>query len=102
MLPPGKATKREHLESVERQTGKRPGALDGPQLPLVLAHLWEYWSDLNLGRGYGDMGAQPLSYRDLAAWSTIKQIDNLSSLEMDVVLAIDREWFVARAAQQKT
>ena len=49
LTEPGQSSKRTHLESVERQTGKRPAELDGQECPYELEYLMYWWSEIHDG-----------------------------------------------------
>ena len=60
-------TLREHLESVQKQTGQRPEELDGPVLPPETRHWWLWWQELAEGRQNG-FAVSPITWLDIAAW----------------------------------
>jgi hypothetical protein len=93
---PDGATKRDHLESVERQTGKRPAALDGPELPAWGRHIFAAWIDLHAGRGGNGMGPNPIAWADLAAWAALTGTEP-SPFEVRTIMAIDRAWLEEQA-----
>ena len=81
-------TERQHLEEVERQSGRTPLALQGTEFPELLGYVWTAFLLLNQGRGQGFNGPLPLSFQDMLAWqqltneyllpwevSTIKRLD---------------------------
>jgi hypothetical protein len=41
---------RDHYEQVERQTGKRPPELIGPEFPRKMSHIWSAFIDLSATR----------------------------------------------------
>lgn len=87
----------EHLEAVERQTGKRPPALDVEELPAWGAHLYAIWSEIAAGRGApGFSGPTRLSWADLAAWQQLTG-SALEPVEARIVLHLDRAWIEERA-----
>jgi hypothetical protein len=89
-------TQRVHLESVERQTGRRPVDLDGPELPGDGSHIWYWFMDLSAGRGSNGFGPNPISWLDLLAWATLTgQIARPA--EIEAIMALDRVWLAAQA-----
>jgi hypothetical protein len=81
-------TERQHLEEVERQSGRTPLALQGTEFPELLEYVWTAFLLLNQGRGQGFNGPLPLSFQEILAWqqltdtyllpwevSTIKRLD---------------------------
>src|SRR5690606_35023770 len=57
------AAKRGHPESIRK--------LEGPPVPAALAYLWEYFSELEMGRRVGMNGREPLTYESIDAWSRL-------------------------------
>ena len=83
-------TERQHLEEVERQSGRTPLALQGTEFPELLGYVWTAFLLLNQGRGQGFNGPLPISFQDILAWqqltneyllpwevSTIKRLDTV-------------------------
>jgi hypothetical protein len=94
-LPRKGGRKRDHLESVARQLGRRPAGLDGPQLPAWGEHIWSAWLDLHQGRRVGFNGAEPLSWADLDAWSRLTGAE-MRPDEVALLMRVDREFFAVR------
>lgn len=65
-MPDG-STVRQNLESVARQTGRRPEGLDGPELPPAGYQIWDWFMELNTTRQVG-MGLSPITYSDMQAF----------------------------------
>lgn len=86
---------------MERQTGRRPKDLDGPDCPAWGAHVWLWWCDLHRGRGIGGMGPAPISWSDLAAWSALTGAEP-TPVEVSLIMDIDGAWMEAVAADAKT
>jgi len=91
---PDGATEREHLLSVERQTGRRLIALDGPALPADGAHVWAWFFELSAGRGSNGLGPNPISYLDLLAWTVLTGTITRPA-EIEAIMALDRAWLAA-------
>jgi len=68
-------TLREHLEQVERQTGKRPMELNGPEFPTLLSHIWSAFIHLSSTRGVGMSGALPITYTEIKDYEHLMGID---------------------------
>lgn len=64
-------TKREHLLSVERQTGKRPAGLDGPECPAELRYLIEWFIELSVFRRAGFAAPERISPLDIAGYALL-------------------------------
>lgn len=62
---------RVHLEGVERQTGRRPAQLDGPECPELLEGAWRDFLEVSGRRGSGAHGPVPLTWMDLDAWARL-------------------------------
>ena len=72
MSKDAKISNGESLRQVERQTGKRPKALDGPPLPVAARHLWSWFVELNAGRSWIGFRPAALSYTEIDAWVRLK------------------------------
>ncbi len=81
---------------MERQTGRRPPALDGPPIPADGEHVWLWFLDLNAARGSNGFGPNPISYPDLAAWVAMTGIIVMPS-EVAALMALDREYLAEQA-----
>lgn len=81
-------SEREHLEQVERQTGHRPKALDGPDFPLLMSHVWSAFIALSNGRSMGFSGPNPISYQDIKTWKELTDTP-LSSWEIQAIKMVD-------------
>lgn len=95
------APRRDHLLAVERITKKRPPELDGGDLPPEAAHVWSFFIALHRARGSNGMGPNPLSYSDIAAWSSLTGIIIRSS-ELEVLLDIDQAWLSSQAKKSES
>ncbi len=89
--------KRAHLESVARQTGKRPAALDGPEMPRILEYLWAWFNEISYGRGQTGFGPARLSWHDIAAWCALQRLCP-ENWELKALMMLDAAWFRAMHA----
>lgn len=90
-LQPDGATKRDHCESVFRQTGRMPGEAEGdevPQCPEELEYLWRYFDSMSLRRQYGEAGPQAISSEAVLDWASAHGVE-LSSWEVEVLDSIE-------------
>lgn len=81
-------TEREHLEEVERQTGKTPQALIGPQFPTLVSHIWSAFVSLSSTRTAGFSGPNPITYPDIQAWLTLTN-QVLSPRDIEAIKLLD-------------
>lgn len=81
-------SEREHLEQVERQTGRRPKALEGPSFPVLLSHIWSAFITLNSARTAGFSGVNPITYEQIKAWKELTDTP-LSSWEVEAIKRVD-------------
>ena len=82
---------REHLEQVQKATGRDIQELNGPSIPEVAAYLREIFTDLHKGRSYGMSGGNPLTYEGIWAWCNLSGV-RLSWGEVEIVKMLDAEW----------
>lgn len=82
-------SQREHLESVERQTGRTPKELQGPDFPDLLEYIWSAFIHLSSLRGQGFSGPLPIDYRTISDWMDLTGI-KLSAWEVDTILRLDK------------
>jgi len=89
---PGKdGTLREHLEQVERQTGRKLKELEGPDFPFLLAHLWSAFLDLNNSRTMGAHTANPITYAEIKAYVDLTHTA-LSARDIETIKLLDRKY----------
>ena len=81
-------TEREHLEQVERQTGKTPEPLIGPDFPQELSYIWSVFLHLSNARSVGFSGPNPLSYQEIKAWMEVTD-NNLEPWEVEAIKRLD-------------
>jgi len=81
-------TEREHLEEVERQAGKTPQALIGPQFPTLVSHIWSAFVSLSSARTAGMSGPNPITYPDIQAWLTLTN-QVLSPRDIEAIKLLD-------------
>ena len=81
-------TTREHLEMVERQTGKTPQGLEGTQFPTLVSHIWSAFVALSRSRSVGFSGPNPISYQDIKAWLELTN-QTLSSRDVESIMKLD-------------
>ncbi len=98
-MPDG-TTRRQNLESAERQRGMRPAELDKHPCPAWAAYLWEWWYDLHRGRASSGYGPLPLPHSEILAWSRLTGRFPLLPAELAAIRLLDEAWLDHRLAQQ--
>lgn len=83
-------TEREHLEAVERSTGRRPVALDAPEFPPGVEPLWGAYLELRAAAGSAGFGPARISHVEMEAWARLHGVQ-LSPWEVETLFAIDGE-----------
>jgi len=82
-------TLREHLEQVERQTGKTLEELQGPEFPFPLSNIWSAFIDLSSTRGQGFSGPLHITYNEIKAYMELTGTE-LRPWEVEVIKGLDR------------
>ena len=75
---------------MEKQTGQRPGDLDGVDPPESLFYLWGWFCQLHGQRGSNGFGPNGISFSELDAWGRLTATA-LTPFEVDTLIALDRE-----------
>tara|TARA_R110000772_G_scaffold260035_1_gene377856 strand:+ start:505 stop:804 length:300 start_codon:yes stop_codon:yes gene_type:complete len=81
-------SKRQHLEQVEKQTGKRPEELEGPKFPHLISHVWSAFLSISQSRTMGFNGPNPISLLEIRAWVEMTNA-TLSSREVEAIRELD-------------
>lgn len=81
-------SKRDHLESVERQTGHTPDGLIPPEFPYEFEWVFKTYLELSGGRSSNGMGASTLSWQDIHAYCSLKGL-HFSDEEFSVINALE-------------
>ena len=81
-------TAREHLEQVERQTGRRPRELEGPEFPDLVSYLWSAFLSLSSCRGSTQYGGAPLTATDIKDWQEVSG-QYLSARDFEAIKRLD-------------
>jgi hypothetical protein len=83
-------TEREHLEQVERQTGRRLEALEPPTpFPMLMEHVWSAFINLSNSRTTGFSGPNPITYEQIKAWKELTETP-IDPWEIQAVIRLDR------------
>ena len=77
------------MEVVEKQTGRKPAELEGPEFPYEMSSLWSAFLSLNSGRTAGFNGPQGLSFTEIKAWSELTDT-LLSPLDVETIKKLDQ------------
>jgi hypothetical protein len=94
------ATRREHLQSVERQTGKAPSELRPPPFPGAAAEVWSWFVDLDSAR-QGGFGPTALSYNEIRSYFELMDIQP-NRWELHVIRQLDIAAVEAMVKDQAT
>lgn len=92
------STARQHAEAYERQTGNRSPELDGPPLPLDLAHVWTWFLELHARRGSNGFSANSLTWVDLLAWVYLTD-PGVRLVELRTIMVLDNAWMAQQAEE---
>ena len=72
--------------------GRLPDELaNAPELPPESAHIWRWWCELHATRCYGETGGQPISYREIEAWSALTR-QRPAPFEVEALRAVDEAY----------
>ena len=93
---PGKdgISQREHLEQVQKQTGREMPELEGPPFPQALVHVWSAFIDLSQCRSVGFSSPNPISYSEIRAYMETTMTP-LSPIEVQAVRELDTAYLGA-------
>lgn len=85
-------TKKQHLESVQKQIGRELEELKVPPLPKSCSEVWKWFLNLNSAR-QASMSALPISFSDMRSYFELIQVvpneDEISILRMLDNIALD-------------
>lgn len=101
------STKRENflqvLEQAEEGTEMYESALDalenGPEIPLCIEHIWEWFWQIHKGRSSGMSGPNPLTWSDLYAWASLTGLQ-VRPIEFEIIKDIDSAYLKYIAEKQ--
>ena len=82
---------KDHLEAVERQTGKKLEELKLPDFPEALSYVWRIFISLSNTRGQGFSGGSPITFEQMKAYMDLTG-NYIGPKEVDVILKLDREY----------
>lgn len=90
----------EHLQALERKTGKTPQALlDAPVLPEACVELWDIFKELHACRGSTGFGPACISYGDIDAFQRVTGV-TLQPWELEAIRRADMAYLEAHAERQ--
>lgn len=87
-------------EGDEAARAKHLAELHGPGCPPAGLHIWGWFLELHRSRPMGGMDAGSITFSELEAWSRLTGAAP-SPWEVEVLLALDAEWFAVRAAARR-
>lgn len=76
-------TRYEHLTVISEATGEDVPELDGPDVPGIVSHVFEWFMELHASRQQG-----PISYSEIRAWSGLTGRQP-SPFEIDLIKRLD-------------
>jgi len=79
---------REHLEQIERQTGKRPKELENTDFPTLASNIWSAFIALSSSRSSGFSGPNPITFSEIKSWMQLTH-SRLAAWEVEALKAID-------------
>ena len=82
-------SQREHLEQVQKQTGRSIEELESPtQFPSLLSHVWSAFCALSNTRTVGFSGPNAISYYEIKAWIDLTETP-IKSWEVEAIKRLD-------------
>ncbi len=86
-----KYTVRQHYAGlVKRGRSEFLRLLEGPELPLELAYLWEWSLEIRSAPRTGINGFEPLTWVDIQAWAEMTKRDDVQPFEVHALIFLDR------------
>jgi len=79
------------LEQVEKQTGRRPKELDGPEFPQLLSHVWSAFLSLNNSRTMATHTANPITFEAIKAFCDLTHTF-LSPRDVETIQILDQTY----------
>lgn len=67
-------SKRDELEQIWAQTGKKPQGLECLKIPECLEYLWKWFEELNTSRSSNGFGPNPISFGEIKAWRDLNKL----------------------------
>lgn len=83
------STLRQHLQAVWRASGRKPKELDIPEMPPMVAHLWDIFGELSVARGSNGFGINAINYREITSWQHLSGV-TLTPWEAETLIHLDR------------
>ena len=90
---------RSHLEQAAKM-GNRTAIelLEGPEVPLGMEYLWEWFQELNMARGIGVITPngthipEPFTFATIASWAQLMEHEDIHPHEVSALLMLDRQY----------
>jgi len=76
----------EHLQGIYQQTGEVPDGLNGPEIPMMASHVWQWFSDLHHSR------SGPITYMEIDSYSRLSGIE-IRQWELSAIKKLDILYF---------
>lgn len=93
-------TRLQTLLEILKQTGvKAPELASLPRLPVEVAHIWDWFGDLNSARGAG-MALEAISWSDMRAYFEMVSVKP-TRWEINALRRLDGAWLESRSGRKK-
>lgn len=73
---------------------------DASEIPFYIAHIWEWFWQINKGRTYHMSGPNPITWQDIEAWSNLLSTQ-IQPIEVEILKEIDSVYLEYMAEKQK-
>jgi len=93
----GGGTKREHLENIEKQTGKKQ--IPDFEIPLEGDHLWNWFWELSNRRPSG-FGPSLIPYSEYESWLRVRK-PLIHDWEIEILTKMDQAFMEGQQEQKK-
>lgn len=77
-----------------------PELHDGPDLPLEVQHIWNWYREIELGRSSSGFAPNPIPFSEIQAWSALTG-QPLRAFEARLIILLDQLWREAWAKADK-
>jgi hypothetical protein len=93
----GGGTKREHLERIEKQTGRQQ--IPEFEIPIEGEHIWNWFWQLSNRRPQG-FGVSPITFGEIKSWLEVRK-PLIHDFEIEILTKMDEAFLRGRQESQK-